>query len=59
MHIYSFESKDKDKKIRVKKVRSKGGKWDLRTIALWAFRFAAVGVFFARDFIFILQQRPA
>ena len=45
MHIYSFESKDKDKKIRVKKVRSKGGKWDLRTIALWAFRFAAVGVF--------------
>ncbi len=45
MRIYSFESRNKDKKIKIKKSKGRIGKWDMRRIGLWAFRLAAIGVF--------------
>ncbi|MBL8029670.1 MAG: penicillin-binding protein [Candidatus Doudnabacteria bacterium] len=60
MRIYSFESKDKaGKKIKFKKSKGRSFKWNIKTLALWFFRTAAVGIFlFAVLFLYYSKDLP-
>ncbi len=59
MRIYSFEGKDKAKKVKFKKSKGRSFKWDAKTLAIWFFRTAAVGIFvLAVMFLYYSKDLP-